>query len=60
MHRPHFTLQKQYYSASGTHFCQKLSKLQGLVKPKGLDKLIKFIDLIGSLTRDLPAYSIVP
>jgi hypothetical protein len=41
-HRPHFTPQKHYYfSASGTHFCKKLSKSQGLVRPKGLGKLKK-------------------
>jgi hypothetical protein len=28
MHRPHFTPQKLYFSASGTHFCQRLSTPQ--------------------------------
>jgi hypothetical protein len=40
-HRPHFTPQKLYYSASGTHFCQRLSKPQSLVRPEGLGKLKK-------------------
>jgi hypothetical protein len=38
-HPPHFTHQKHYYFyVSGTHFCQKLSKPQGLVRPEGLGK----------------------
>jgi hypothetical protein len=49
-----FTPQKSYFYASGTHFCYRLSKHQGLVQPEGLDKLIKIIHLIGSRTRDLP------
>jgi hypothetical protein len=32
MHRPHFTTQKYYFSASGTHFCRRPSKPQGLVR----------------------------
>jgi hypothetical protein len=40
-HRPRSTPQKQYFSASGIHFCYKLSKPQGLVRPKGLGKLKK-------------------
>jgi hypothetical protein len=35
-HRPRSTPQKHYFSASGTHFCYKLNKLQGLVLPGGL------------------------
>jgi hypothetical protein len=36
-HRPHFTPQKhKYFYVSGTHFCYRLSKLQGLVRPKRL------------------------
>jgi hypothetical protein len=31
-HQPHFTPQKHYFSASGTHFCWRLSKPQGLVR----------------------------
>jgi hypothetical protein len=32
-HPPHFTLQKHYYfNPSGIHFCQRLSKPQGLVR----------------------------
>jgi hypothetical protein len=37
-HRPHFTPQKHYFYVSGIHFCQKLSKPQGLVRPEGLGK----------------------
>jgi hypothetical protein len=58
-HRPRSTPQKCYFSASGTHFSQRLSKPKGLVLPEGLGKL-KNIQLIGSRTRDLPACSIVP
>jgi hypothetical protein len=49
-----------YVSASGTHFCKRLSEPQGLVRLEGLGKSKKFIHLIGSQTRDLPACSIVP
>jgi hypothetical protein len=59
-HRPRSTLQRHYFSASGTHFCQRLSKLQGVVRPEGLGELEKLIHLIGSRTSDLPACSIVP
>jgi hypothetical protein len=38
-HQPRFTPQKHYYfNASGTHFCYRLSKPQGLVRPEGLGK----------------------
>jgi hypothetical protein len=37
-HLPYFTPQKHYFSASGTHFCQRLSKPLGLVRPEGLGK----------------------
>jgi hypothetical protein len=40
-HRPHSTPQKQYFPASGTHFCHGLSKPQGLVQPEGLGQLKK-------------------
>jgi hypothetical protein len=59
MSRPRSTPQKYYFSASGTHFCQRLSKPEGLVRPEGSGKLKKISDLIGSRTRDLPAFSIV-
>jgi hypothetical protein len=36
-----------------------MSELQVLVRPEGLGKLKKFIHLIGSRTRDLPACSIL-
>jgi hypothetical protein len=42
-HRPHSTPQKRYFSASGTHFCWRLSKPQRLVRPEGLGKLKKCI-----------------
>jgi hypothetical protein len=36
-HRPHFTPQNHYYFyVSGIHFCYRLSKPQGLVRPEGL------------------------
>jgi hypothetical protein len=42
-------LPRNYFSASGTHFCWRLSKPQGLVRLDGLGKLKeKFIYLIGS------------
>jgi hypothetical protein len=37
MHPPHFTPQKHYYfNVSSIHFCWRLSKHQGLVRPEGL------------------------
>jgi hypothetical protein len=36
--------QKHYFSASGTHFCQRLSETLGLVRPEGLGKLVKWVD----------------
>jgi hypothetical protein len=54
------TPQKHYFYASGTHFCYRLSKLQGLVRPEGLGKLIKIIHRIVSRTRDLPVCNIAP
>jgi hypothetical protein len=38
----------------------ELSEPQGLVRPEEFDNLKKFIHLIGTRTRDLPACSIVP
>jgi hypothetical protein len=56
---PHFTPQKHYYFyVSCTHFCYRLSKPQGLVRPEGLGKLKNH--LIGNRTRDLPVCNIVP
>jgi hypothetical protein len=56
-HRPHFTPQKHYYFyVSDTHFCWRLGKSEGLVRPEGLGKLKKFIHHIGSRTRDLSGY----
>jgi hypothetical protein len=59
-YRPCSTPQKYYFSASGTHFCQRRRKPQGLVWPEQLGKLKKFIDFVGSRTRNLPACGIVP
>jgi hypothetical protein len=52
-----FTPQKHYLYVSGTHFCYRLSKPQGLARPEGLGKLIKIIHLIGYRTRDLLMYN---
>jgi hypothetical protein len=37
-HLPRSTPQKEYVSASGINFCQRLSKPQGLVRSEGLGK----------------------
>jgi hypothetical protein len=55
-----FTPQKSYFSASGTYFCQRLSKPQDLMLPEGLGKFIKIIYILWSRTRDLPAHRSVP
>jgi hypothetical protein len=52
-----FALQKHYLSASGLHFCQRLSKSQGLLRPEGLGKLIKIAQFIGSRTH-APMYTV--
>jgi hypothetical protein len=52
--------QNHYFSASGTHFCYRLSIPQGLVRLEGLDKLKKFIHITGPRVRGLLACSIVP
>jgi hypothetical protein len=42
--QPHFNPQKHYYLyVSGTHFCSRLSKSQGLVRPEGLLYLIGIV-----------------
>jgi hypothetical protein len=38
-YRSRSTPEKHYFSAFGTHFCQRLSKPQGLVRLAGLGKL---------------------
>jgi hypothetical protein len=38
---PHCTYQEHYFSASGTHFCCRPSKPQGLMWQEGLGKLKK-------------------
>jgi hypothetical protein len=47
-------------SASGTHFCQRLSKSQGPVRLEGLGKLETFIHFIDFGTRNITACSVVP
>jgi hypothetical protein len=47
-HRLHSTPQKYYFSASGTTFCWRIGKSQGLVQLEGLGKLKTLIHLIGS------------
>jgi hypothetical protein len=51
MYLLHFTPQKHYFSASGTHFCQRLSEPQGLVWPEGSGKLKKFDSCLLELTK---------
>jgi hypothetical protein len=47
--RPRFTPKKYYFSASGTYFCQKLSKPQGPMRLEGLGKFKnKLYYLIGN------------
>jgi hypothetical protein len=45
--------------SSGTHFCYRSRKPQGLVWPEEVGKLKKIINLLTSRTRDLPACSII-
>jgi hypothetical protein len=54
-HRPQFTSQKHYFLLLVLVSVKRLSERQGLVQPEGLDKLKKFIHLIGSRIRDLLA-----
>jgi hypothetical protein len=44
-HRMHFTRQKHYFSVSGTDFCYRLSRSQGLVRPERLSQLKNFTSL---------------
>jgi hypothetical protein len=40
-HRPRFANKKHFFiSLSGSNFCYRLSKCQGLVRPEGLGNLI--------------------
>jgi hypothetical protein len=57
-HRPRFTPHKAYFYVSGTDFCQRPSKPQGLVRPEGLGKFKKKNHFIGFRTRDFPVWSI--
>jgi hypothetical protein len=54
-HRPPFTPQE----IPGTHFCQRLSRLEGH-NADGRIRSIEKIHLIGTRTRDLPACYRVP
>jgi hypothetical protein len=61
MHQLDSTPKKHlFFSDSGIHFCERLSKPQGLVQLEGEHKLKKCNYFIGSLSRNLPAYSIPP
>jgi hypothetical protein len=46
-HRPRFAPQKQFFTASGTHFYERPSEPQGLVRAEGLGKLknVTLLDL---------------
>jgi hypothetical protein len=55
----HALLPRNIFSASGTHFCWRMHKPQGLVQLEGLGKVKKCND-IGSQTHDLPTFSIMP
>jgi hypothetical protein len=44
----------------GTHFCQRLSRLQGHIAAGRIRSIEKSNDLIGNLTRYLSACSVVP
>jgi hypothetical protein len=48
------------FSPSDTHFCQRLSKPEGLVRPEELGTLIRLVHLIGYRTHDLLTRSSVP
>jgi hypothetical protein len=54
LHRLRSTPREHYFYVSGTHFCQKLSKTQGLVWPEGLDKLKKKIHSPQLVSNPLP------
>jgi hypothetical protein len=55
-HWPPITLRK----TPGTHFCYRLSRLQGHSAAGRIRQTEKSNDLTGNRTRDLPACSIVP
>jgi hypothetical protein len=60
-HRPRSILQKHYFSVSGTHFCYRLSKPLGTVRPEALGKLIKKINSSNRVSNTRPsACSILP
>jgi hypothetical protein len=55
MRRPPFTAMK----ISGTYFCYRQSRLQGINSAGRIRSIENSNDLIGNRTRDPPAYSIV-
>jgi hypothetical protein len=57
MHRPCSTPQTHYFSVSGTHLCQRLSKPQGLVRPEGSSALKKSCTSLGL---ELATFRLVP
>jgi hypothetical protein len=59
-HRPRSTPQKHYFSASGTHFCFRMSNPTGPSGAERIRYIEKFIHLIVSRTRDLLACGIAP
>jgi hypothetical protein len=56
----HCSVPQKHYSTSGTHFCYRPSKPQGLVRLERLGKLRSFIDQIRFWTRNLLVCSILP
>jgi hypothetical protein len=54
MHPPHFTPQEHYYfSDSDTHFCQRISKPQGLVWLEELGKFKKSVQYKNTKSEDI-------
>jgi hypothetical protein len=53
-HRPHSTPQKHFFYVSGTNFCYRLSKPQGLVRLEGLDSRILSVFFPLTFTLYLP------
>jgi hypothetical protein len=41
-HKPSFSPEEHYFSASVTHFCSRLSEAQGIMRQEGLGKLKNF------------------
>jgi hypothetical protein len=53
-HWPRSAQHKHSFSASGTHFCYRMSKLQGPVRPEGLGK-VKNIHLPHQVSNPRPS-----